>query len=131
MHLLSAHKRTVLSVAVLTCLVLASLVWSASASLRGTLVARLDIAQGHYQELGFGLPVPWRDDYARLLQNRYGIQFRAVAGCVVSPEEVAYVEAYNRESTAAAQRKFGRNVFEEAEKEARETWERSIESYSF
>jgi hypothetical protein len=118
-----SHKILTAAVALLVCLILWSVLWSVSASARGELVARYDISRGHYEVQGFGLPVPWRPEYARLLQERYGIEFRTVALCIVSTELVAYVESYNGVSTAAANRKFGHDIFKEFSEEARKNWE--------
>jgi hypothetical protein len=49
----------------------------------------------------------------------YGIDFRAVAGCIVSQSLVSHVGAYDEVSTAAAIRKFGHDVFKESAVEAR------------
>ena len=97
-------------------LALASLVggfwgWESSAGIRGQLLARLDVARGHYEILSFGLPVSWRPEYVRLLRERYGIEDRVIAGCVVTESLVAYADGYNTVSISAANRKFGRNVF--------------------
>jgi len=48
------------------------------------------------------------------LRERYGIENRVVAGCIVSPPLLAYTEGYNRVSMAAANRKFGHDVFKES-----------------
>jgi len=85
-------------------------------------VARYDISRGHHDVLGYGLPVAWRPEYARLLQERYGVKFRPVAGCIVSTGLVAYVDSYNRVSTAAVNRKLGHDVFKECSDEARRKW---------
>ncbi|EEF59911.1 hypothetical protein [Pedosphaera parvula] len=97
--------------------------WWLSASARGYLVARFDVARGHYEVQGFGLPAKWRPDYARLLRERYGIEHHTVAGCVVSDSLVSYVGAYNSVTKTAAQRKFGRDVFAECAVDARKAWE--------
>ena len=65
-------------------LVACSMLWSWTAEIRGRLAAHLDIARGHYELLRCGLPPPWRPEYARLLHERYDIEFRPVAGCIVS-----------------------------------------------
>ena len=97
--------------------------WWLSASARGYFVARFDVARGHYEVQSFGLPAAWRPDYARLLRERYGIEHRTVAGCVVSESLVSYVSAYNGVTKAAAERKFGRDVFAECAADARKAWE--------
>jgi len=61
-----------------------------------------------------GLPARWRPAYIRLLQQRYGIEERVVAGCIVSQSLVSYANGYNAFSMAAANRKFGHDVFNEA-----------------
>lgn len=92
--------------------------WINTARYRGQIVARVDLANGHARQLGFGLPVPWQPDYVRLLQERYGIEFRAVAGCVVSKPLIDYVEGYNEVSMAAAIQRCGRDVFAECNNDA-------------
>jgi hypothetical protein len=120
------HKEITVAATFASSLVLLALLWSAAAPVRGQLDARLEIARGHYEVLGYGLPAPWRAEYVRLLRERYGISFRAVAVCIVSRTLVAYVEGYNSESTAAANRKFGHDVFEECVEDARKSWEQSL-----
>ncbi len=112
-------KRVTLCIA----LVIGSLVaWEYSASLRGELAARIDVAREDYVLLVFGLPVPWRGEGARILQQRYGIRMKAVAGCVVSSSLVNYVDAYDSYVVSAANKKFGRDVFKESLDEAERNW---------
>jgi hypothetical protein len=122
------HKTLAAAVGLPACflLVLALLVnlWQVSASTRGRLAARHDISRAHYQILGYGLPPPCREKYARLLRERYGIQFRVVAFCVVSESLRSYADAYDDVSSAAATRKFGHDVFKECWEEAQKTCER-------
>ena len=94
------------------------IVWWLSASLRGRIVARFDVARGHYRQLGYGLPSPSRGVYVRLLHERYGIEYRAVAACLVSPELKWYADGYDDVSMAAARQKFGRDVFAECRRDA-------------
>lgn len=117
------HRMLTASIAAVGGLILGSVIWSVTASARGELVARYDISRGHYEVQGYGLPVPWRPQYARLLQERYGVKFRTVALCIVSTALVAYVDSYNRVSTAAVNRKFGHDVFKECSDEARQKWD--------
>jgi len=95
-------------------LVTGSVGWWFSGGLRGQLVAHFDVARGHYQILSLGLPFPGHSEFARILRQRYGIEDRVVAGCLVSPPLLAYAEGYNRVSMKAANRKFGRDVFKES-----------------
>lgn len=87
------------------------------------MVARFDIARGRYEVQGYGLPMPWRAEYAGLLQRRYGVNFRTVALCIVSRSLVAYVDSYNHVSVRAVNRRFGHDVFKECAEEARKNWE--------
>lgn len=122
------HKAFAGAVALVSCTILSSSFWSITASTRGELVARYDISREHYEVQGYGLPVPWRPEYARLLQERYGVKFRTVALCIVSRSLVAYVDSYNSVSTQAVNRKFGHDVFKECSDEARHRWEESRKS---
>jgi hypothetical protein len=72
--------------------------------------------------LGYGLPSPWRPAYARCLQERYNVRFRAVAGCIVSESLVSYVNAYDSVLEEATRRKFGRDVSQECEDQALTKW---------
>jgi hypothetical protein len=117
------HKLLMASIAAVAGLILCSALWSATASARGEMVARYDISRGHNEVLGYGLPVPWRPEYARLLHERYGVKFRTVALCIVSTTLVAYVDSYNRVSAEAVKRRFGHDVFKECSEEARKKWE--------
>jgi len=92
--------------------------WWVSGGIRGQLVAHFDVARGRYEILTFGLPAPWRSEFARILRDRYGIEQRVVAGCMVTPSLVAYTEGYNQVSMTAANLKFGRNVFKESADDA-------------
>ncbi len=117
------HKK-VAAVATLGLLVVGCYGWEHSASVRGHVAAQFDVARGHYRVLGYGLPVAWLPEYVSLLRARYGVEYRAVAGCVVSGSVIDYVLAYNAISSAAANRRFRRNIFHECAEDARTGWER-------
>ena len=72
--------------------------------------------------LGYGLPTPWRPEYARCLRERYNIDFCTVAGCVVSESFIAYEEGYGSVVADATQRKFGHDVFRECADDAATSW---------
>jgi len=95
--------------------------WTIS-TLRGQLAAKIDISHGQYKVLGYGLPTPWRSNYAALLNSRFGVRYEAVAGCTVTQGIVDYVEAYDKESSSAINRKFGRDVLKEAVDETEKEW---------
>lgn len=129
-NFISRHKALVVVTTALCCLILFAWLWIASASLRGEIDARRDTAQDHYVVLGYGLPSPWRPEYARLLRERYGIHFRTVALCIVSEDLRAYADNYNKVSVAAANRKFKHDVFKECAEEAERGWKAKLESRS-
>src|SRR5438105_1225678 len=68
--------------------------WSMSAPIRGHLAAHLDVHRGRYQVLGYGLANLSRSEYGRCLRERYNIEFRPVAGCIVSESLISYAKAY-------------------------------------
>jgi hypothetical protein len=115
------RKHKALAAVAVICLGIAA--WNMSASIRGRIHAHFDVALGHYKILGYGSPTPWRREYVRLLKERYGVEFHEEALCIVSTSLVDYVDAYDEVSEAAANRKFGRNIFEETAEDARKTWE--------
>jgi hypothetical protein len=96
--------------------------WSLAAPMRGRLAAHVDMRQGRYQLLGYGLPTPGRPEYARCLHERYEIDFRPVAGCIVSESLRSYVDAYDSVLEEDTRRKFGRDVFQECADEAAWKW---------
>lgn len=110
------------AVSVFTLFLALSWLWSASAPIRGHIAARIDVHRGRYQVLGYGLAPPSRSEYAGCLRERYGIEFRTVAGCMVSDSLLSYVNAYHSVVTNAAYRKFRRDVFRECADEAYREW---------
>lgn len=65
--------------------------------MRGRLTAQVDMQRGRYQVLGYGMPSPSRPEYARCLRERYTIDFRPVAGCIVSESLVPRVCGKSRD----------------------------------
>jgi hypothetical protein len=70
----------------------------------------------------FGLPPPSDDDYARLLDERYHIQIKRVAGCVPDDKIVGHAKGYNEVSKAEIQRRFGSDVLEKTQAEVQKAW---------
>jgi hypothetical protein len=90
--------------------------------MRGRLAADVDMRQGRYQVMGYGLPSPWRPEYVRCLRERYKIDFHPVAGCIVSESLVSYVNAYDSVLEESTRRKFGHDVIQECSDEAATKW---------
>jgi hypothetical protein len=101
------------AIGLLVLLFAALLAWALSASLRGRLVARIDLRRGHFVFLTYGLEPPERSEIARLLRERYGIELRTVAGDIVSNNLVSYVSAYNEVMDATIRQTFGHDVYKE------------------
>lgn len=108
------RKRTaaVAGLGALTVFLIAS--WYLTAPYRGWLAAQVDARGGHYRLLAYGRPPRENDEYVRLLRERYDIEVDRVAFCTPSWGIVAYADSYDRVSYAAANRKFGHDVFKEA-----------------
>jgi hypothetical protein len=94
------HRKLAAIMGVVIVVVAAWMLSDATAFIQGESLARVDIARGRYVELGYGLPAPWVPEYTRLLRERYGVEHRPVAGCLVSKSLVSFVRAYNSVSTA-------------------------------
>jgi len=71
----------------------------------------------------FGLPTPWDGEYAKLLNDRYHIQVRRVAGCIVDEKLVGHAKGYNEISESEIQHRFGGDVLEKTQSEVKRHWE--------
>ena len=89
---------------------------------QGVIAAWVDRVRGHDEVKTFGLPSPYADDYARLLQVRYGVEVRPVAGCGVTQDLIEYVRAYNSAVKSRVETRFGKDVFSECRKDAQDAW---------
>ena len=107
---------------VATTFIILTWVWDGSASVRGRLAARIDLRRGRYELLGYGLPTPSRPQYAACLRKSYNVEFRAVAGCIVSEPLVSYVDAYDSVVVEDVNRRVGHDVFKECSEEAERNW---------
>ncbi len=124
---LKKHKRAFTVFGLLLVLVCLLEIWWVTAGIRGTWEARFDIWRGHYAVQSYGLNVYGRE-YAQLLKERYGIRTHIVAFCLVSEDERAYADNYNKLSAAAAKQKFGHDVFTECFEDAKIMWEQKVAS---
>src|SRR5262249_27032297 len=98
--------------------------WWFSAYLRGMAVALADQSRGHYEVQTFGYPPPWLGEYRRLVRERYGVDVKPVAGCVVTQDLDSYVAGYNSVSESRIRSRFGKDIFAECAQEAFATWKR-------
>jgi len=118
-----APKKIALVVGILALVVWVELVREYTGPVRGRVAAHFDLWRGHYVVLAYGLPSPWRPQYTQLLRERYGIEVRTVALCIVSETLRSYADSYDEVSAAAANQKFGHDVFKECQESARSKWE--------
>lgn len=98
--------------------------WSSLPAKLGWAAATLDTTFGRYQVLRYGLPMPWHNEYRELMRKRYGVDVRAIAGCVVFGALVDYASAYNSVSTDAIKRKYGQDIMERTAREVGSSWRR-------
>ena len=116
-----SHKKV--SIAVILGLLLAGAwLWPATAYLRGNLVARKDVRNGHYKVLAYGLPTAWRPQYARCLRERYNVELDTAAGCIVSQSLTEYVDGYHSVVAEATKRRFGRDIYAACVDQAQNEW---------
>jgi len=96
--------------------------WTVTAPLRGRYMAKFDLARGHYEVKTYGLASGWSPHHAALLWERYRIEKRAVAGCVVDDALEGYVKAYDAVVKAEMDRRFKHDVFAECANEAEQAY---------
>ena len=89
-----------------------------NATSTGKADASSDLAAGKLAIETAGEAATWRSTYARLLQDRHGIELREVAGCVVDRETVQHMDAYNAVMKAEISRRFGADMLEKTAEEA-------------
>jgi hypothetical protein len=116
------HKRLFTVVGLILFLPFLVQTWWLTAGTRGQLHARFDLWRSHYAIHTYGLILEGRE-YARILKDRYGIETHDDALCIVSEAQISYANNYNKLSIAAADHKFGHDVFRECRQEARHEWE--------
>jgi hypothetical protein len=94
----------------------------------GAADAKQDLKAGRLTVLTFGLQASWSREYRDILQRVYGIELRAVAGCVVSESLVQYVNAYNEVMDPAIAARHGKDLFERVVQQARAAHERRADA---
>jgi hypothetical protein len=97
--------------------------YSGDAYQAGRQEAEKDVRESRLVIEMFGLPTPWDGDYAKLLEQRYRIQIRRVAGCLVDEKIVGHAKGYNEVSEAEIARLFGANVLDRTQAEAKAHWQ--------
>jgi hypothetical protein len=80
--------------------------------------AHIDLARGRCRQLGAGLHPFGMDMYARILRQKYGVDYQSLGGCTVSNATIDYIDAYDSVSEPAINRKFGHDIFKEVATES-------------
>jgi hypothetical protein len=74
--------------------------------------------QGRMVIVAYGRPVQWTPDYRRILHSQYQVEYRTVAGCVVSNGIHHYARKFNAVMYPAIEAQFGPNIFRTVATEA-------------
>lgn len=80
--------------------------------------AEADIARGTPQLLTYGLPGVPMSEFREVLQRDYGVDERAIAGCVVSESLVKYAHDYNATIERHLKAKYGAEFMDVAARKA-------------
>jgi hypothetical protein len=72
-----------------------------------------------------GLPAPWSGEYAKSLADKYHIQLKTVAGCIVDSKIVGHERGYNEISVAEIERRFGHGVLEKSAEDVQKKWQQA------
>ena len=91
--------------------------YSRSAYEAGRKQAERDLQQGILVIESYGLPGPWTAEYESLLAERYHIQLKFIAGCMVGPRESGHAKGYNEVMLREIDKRFGENLLEKVESE--------------
>ncbi|HLW34712.1 MAG TPA: hypothetical protein VKS98_03545, partial [Chthoniobacterales bacterium] len=72
-----------------------------------------------------GLPAPWSGEYAKLLAEKYHIQLKTVAGCIVDSRIVGHERGYNEISVAEIERRFGHGFLAKTAEDVQKKWQQA------
>jgi len=78
----------------------------------GVKEARAALARGRLVYLDYGLAVPWSAESREIAQQRFGIDTRVIAGCVITKSLEKFVADYNSVMEAAISTRFGSDAFD-------------------
>jgi hypothetical protein len=98
--------------------------YSKSAYHKGRADARSELSKGVLAIESFGLPPPWVRLYEKILKERYGIEDRTVAGCMVNDEIIGHAKGFNEVMEREIKKRWPEDVFEQASIEAHKEYQR-------
>ena|SRR5436190_3062561 len=85
--------------------------------------AQADIANGVLAIEHAGWPMRYDQEYVRLMKQKYGIEVRRVADCVVHEDVEEHMRGYNKVAEAEIERRFGKDCLSQAEHQAQTSYE--------
>jgi hypothetical protein len=90
---------------------------------RGRTDAKRDVQSGHLAVEIDGLAMTGEGEYATELRERYQVELRRIAGCIVDEKIMAHLKGYNEISEAEIKRRFGDSALKDAEERAAKHWD--------
>jgi hypothetical protein len=78
-----------------------------------------ELEAGQLRLKTYGYPVPWRDEYASILLNDYGIVLDDFRTCMPTAEEYEIFRAYEEVMLPVIYKRFGPHALDEANDRAR------------
>ena len=98
--------------------------YSRSAYEAGRRDAERDLREGKLIfEMYGGPPPPWNGDWVKMLREKYHIELKEVAGCVVDYRIVGHALGYNELSGAEIDRRFGTDFIRTSRAEVQKQFE--------
>lgn len=85
---------------------------------QGKADAQRELAQGVLACETFGLPRVDFSEYRQVLLERYKIELRAIAGCLVDSKILGHSSGFNQIMEAEIERRYGKDVWDRAQAEA-------------
>jgi hypothetical protein len=92
---------------------------------RGRADAQNDISHGILVYEYAGLPAPSDEEATRIFKERYHIELRRVAGDEIRIEAISHMIGYNEISLPEIERRFGKDILEKVDKEAKANYEKN------
>ena len=81
---------------------------------KARMMAEIDFAQNIYRIFVAGMPTG-KIASEEYLTNKYGVQVTSIAGCLISDAIEGAIDGYNSTMKPLLNRKFGHDIFKEAE----------------
>lgn len=118
-------KRFTFYILVLVCVALTGC--TASPRKLGRADAKRDLAKGTLAQETYGLPTIYQGEYFKLLAEKYPIEMRPVAGCLVDDKIVGHAAGYNEIMDREIEHRFGTNILDKAFADAKKHYKEQLE----